>query len=89
MTIMNFISQHIIIVAIVVVIVFFIIQYLISSGYFKKIGLGFDKEEFKKTIQNMQGNEDFFAPSKVEETYDENKKSKKQEDFFDTSLNIN
>jgi hypothetical protein len=94
---MNWVSNNIILVAIIVVIVFFIIKYLQSSGYFKKIGLDFNTQEFKKTIQNMRGDEDFFAPAPEEKIGDkivdkDNNKSipiKKQDDFFDTNLNIN
>ena len=77
---MTWIGNNIILVAIIVVILFLIIRYLHTSGYFKKIGLDFNSKDFKKTIQNMQGDDDFFAPAK-----DETKKS--NDDFFDTDLN--
>ena len=78
MTIMTWISNHIVLVAVIVVILFFIIRYLYTSGYFKKIGLDFNTENFKKTIQSMQGEDDFFAPAKTE--------TKSSDDFFNTNI---
>ena len=83
MTIMTWISSNVILVAIIIVVLFFIFRYLMSSGYFKKIGLDFDTVAFKKTIQDMQGGNDFFAPAKEEIKEDKNKP---QDDFFNTNI---
>jgi len=81
MSISNFISNNVFVIAIVIVILFFIIKYLISSGYFKKIGLDLSKID----LSQFQQEDDFFA---VAEKPKGKTTKENPNDFFNTNHNL-
>lgn len=89
MTIMNFLSGNIWIVAIIVVIIFFGIRYLYNSGYFKNLGL-VQSETKVETLQEKQDklkllNEELKIKL-VEDRINKLKGTKKSNGFFDTNV---
>jgi hypothetical protein len=82
MSISSFVTGNVIWIAVGIIIIFLIIKYLISSGYFKKIGLDFSKID----LSALQQDDDFWRTDKKEE---DNKKPKdKPDDFFQTEYNV-